>query len=286
MKYFSLDHIAGMNCHYRYYTLEDFFASLQRRDITHAELWTCAAHYLLDEQGWQDAKALRRTARRYGIEVICLTPEQNNPKPHNLAARDPELIRRTYRYFSNAILAAEELECKLISVSAGWCFYSEPTADGWRRAALMLHELAEKARRHGVTLAMEPLLPSESRLVNTLAGERQMLQDVRSAGLKVNIDLGPVGAAGETTGQWFDAFGQDIVHCHFVDGRPTGHLAWGDGARDPEADLATFYQHGYQGYFTLELTSPDYFTEPWLADQKCLDTLSPWFTGTGKEGKA
>ena len=95
MKYFSLDHIAGMNCHYRYYTLEDFFASLQRRDITHAELWTCAAHYLLDEQGWQDAKALRRTARRYGIEVICLTPEQNAPNPHNLAARDPELIRRS-----------------------------------------------------------------------------------------------------------------------------------------------------------------------------------------------
>ena len=154
MKYFSLDHIAGMNCHYRYYTLEDFFASLQRRDITHAELWTCAAHYLLDEQGWQDAKALRRTARRYGIEVICLTPEQNNPKPHNLAARDPELIRRTYRYFSNAILAAEELECKLISVSSGWCFYSEPAAHGWQRAVQMLHELAEKARRHGVTLAI------------------------------------------------------------------------------------------------------------------------------------
>ena len=225
MKYFSLDRIAGMNCHYRYYTLEDFFSSLQRSGITHAELWTCASHYLLDEQGWQDAKALRQTARRYGVEVICLTPEQNNPKPHNLAARDPELIRRTCRYFSNAILAAEELECKLISVSSGWCFYSEPAAHGWQRAVQMLHELAEKARRHGVTLAMEPLLPSESRLVNTLGQERQMLQDVRSAGLKVNIDLGPVGAAGETVGQWFEAFGQDIVHCHFVDGRPTGHLA-------------------------------------------------------------
>ena len=286
MKYFSLDRIAGMNCHYRYYTLEDFFSSLQRSGITHAELWTCASHYLLDEQGWQDAKALRQTARHYGVEVICLTPEQNNPKLHNLAARDPELIRRTCRYFSNAILAAEELECKLISVSSGWCFYSEPAAHGWQRAVQMLHELAEKARRHGVTLAMEPLLPSESRLVNTLGQERQMLQDVRSAGLKVNIDLGPVGAAGETVGQWFEAFGQDIVHCHFVDGRPTGHLAWGDGTRCPEADLAVFDQYGYQGYFTLELTSPDYFTEPWLADQKCLDTLSPWLTGTGKEGKA
>ena len=270
------DHIAGMNCHYRYYALEDFFQHLEQNGIRHAELWTCASHFRLNEYGWQDAKAIKALARVRGVDIICLTPEQNNPKPYNLAARDPELIRMTRRYFGNAICAAQELECSMVGVSSGWSFYSEPVEEGWNRSAAMLHALAEEAASRGVTLVMETLLPRETRLVNTLESQKQMLQEVDSQGLKINLDLGSMAVAGETIQQWFDAFGTDLVHCHFVDGRPAGHLAWGTGERDPGIDLETFRRNGYTGYFSLELLAADYYERPWEADVQSMHTLAPW----------
>lgn len=276
MRLANLDRIAAMNSHYRYYTLEDFFNAIQFLGITHAELWTCASHFLLDEFTRQDTGELRQKARNHGIEIVCLTPEQNNPKPYNLAARDPELIQRTKHYFQNAIYAAEELECGLISVSSGWNFYSEPREEGWKRSVTMIYELSEVAYQHGVTLVMETLLPRETRLVRTIRELKKMLDDVNSPGLKVNLDLGSMSVAGESIQQWFDMFGSDIRHCHFVDGHPAGHLAWGEGNRDPEADLSAFYNNNYKGYFTLELLSPDYYEKPWEADKKSLQTLAPW----------
>ena len=284
MKSVTIEHIAGMNCHYRFYTLSDFFAGLQRNGITHAELWTCASHFLLDAQHWQDTRAVRDLERQYEITIICLTPEQNNPKPHNLAAKDPELIERTYRYFCNAVCAAAELECNLLSVSSGWGFYSEPRAEAWKRSAEMLYRVAEYAHTHGVCLAMETLLPRETTLVRTLTEAKEMLRTVGSQGLKLNLDLGSMAAAGETVEQWFAACGAEIVHCHFVDGNPTGHLAWGEGNRNPGEDLNVFAQNDYLGFFSLELLSPEYYQTPWLAEQKSLKALSPWLETTGKEG--
>lgn len=271
-----LDRIAGMNSHYRYYTLEDFFRRLEQNGICHAELWTCASHFRLDERGWQDTGPVKALARAYGADIICLTPEQNNPKPYNLAARDPELIQMTRKYFSNAIYAAQELECSMVGVSSGWSFYSEPMEEGWKRSVAMLHALAEEAVGRGVTLVMETLLPRETRLVNTLESQKQMLQEVDSRGLKINLDLGAMAVAGETIQQWFDAFGTDLVHCHFVDGRPAGHLAWGTGERDPGVDLEAFQRSGYAGYFSLELLAADYYEKPWEADAQSMRTLAPW----------
>ena len=103
-----------------------------------------------------------------------------------------------------------------------------------------------------------------------------MLQEVDSQGLKINLDLGSMAVAGETIQQWFDSFGTDLVHCHFVDGRPAGHLAWGTGERDPGIDLETFRRNGYTGYFSLELLAADYYERPWEADVQSMHTLAPW----------
>ena len=270
------DRIAGMNSHYRYYTLEDFFRHLEENGIRRAELWTCASHFRLDAHSRQSAWEIKVQARRRGVDIICLTPEQNNPKPYNLASRDPALIRLTRSYFHSAICAAQELECPLVGVTSGWSFYSEPAEDGWARSAAMLRALAEEAAGRGVTLVMESLLPRETRLVNTLERARRMLREVDSPGLKINLDLGSMAFSGETVQQWFDAFGRDLVHCHFVDGRPAGHLAWGMGERDPGVDLEVFRRNGYAGYFTLELLAADYYERPWEADAQSMRTLAPW----------
>lgn len=34
------------------------------------------------------------------------------------------------------------------------------------------------------------------------------------------MDLGALGAVSESIEEWFALFGEDIIHCHFTDGKP------------------------------------------------------------------
>ena len=126
----------------------------------------------------------------------------------------------------------------------------------------MLHRLAEAAQHAGVFLAMESLRPEESQLVVTLADARRMLDEVNHPHLKIMIDTTAMGVAGETIQAWFDAFGDDIIHLHFIDGDPYGHLIWGDGAHSLPGFISALNHNGYTGYLGQEITDARYFRDP------------------------
>lgn len=75
------------------------------------------------------------------------------------------------------------------------------------------------------------------------------------------IDTTAMGVAGETLEQWFQTFGDKIIHTHFVDGNPYGHLIWGDGCRNLEDDLTICQKYGYTGGFGQEITDQKYFKD-------------------------
>ena len=58
-----------------------------------------------------------------------------------------------------------------------------------------------------------------------------MVEEVAHPALKAMVDTIATGAAGETLEQWFQAFGTDLIHMHFLDGDPYVHNIWGDGYR-------------------------------------------------------
>ena len=80
--------------------------------------------------------------------------------------------------------------------------------------------------------------------------------------LKLAIDLGAINSAGESVNEWFDSFGEDIVHCHFVDGTPVGHMPWGLGNLDMKEILQTFSKNGYEGGFSMEYVDSRSFINP------------------------
>ena len=218
MKLLQLSQLCGMNIHYRYYMIDDFFSSMQKLGFKSVEIWTCPQHFYIDSIGYQDAVNFRHKAESYGLHIVCLTPEQNNPKPHNIAAKDPYLQHKTFQYFCNAIQIANELECGKILITSGWNFYSESCKEAWKRSVDMLSRISSFAEKMNVILAMEALQPSESRLVTDIPSIRKMLNDVNSSNLKITVDLGAMVCANETVQDYFNAFGKDVVHSHFVDG--------------------------------------------------------------------
>lgn len=265
-----LDRMAGMNYYYRYYPIDYFFEALEKNQLKQFELWTCTHHFELSDIKYQATKEFKQKMAGHGVKAICLTPEQSNPKPYNLAAKEVHLQDKTRDYLKNAVRAANELEIPLLSLNSGWDFYSEDPHEAWLRSAEMMHEIAGFAEEHGVKVVFEALQPDESHLVNSIHDMQLYLNEVAHDNVFVNIDFGAMARANETIDQYFKAFGQRIRHCHFVDGDPTGHLAWGQGTRDVKTDLTHLLSNDYKGYFTFEFANSAYFKQPFETDQQAL----------------
>ena len=76
-----------------------------------------------------------------------------------------------------------------------------------------------------------------------------------------------MAGAKESIEDYFKHCKENITHIHFVDGDPTGHLAFGDGSRDIVTDLQTLKKFGYSGFLSCESVNSRYFEKPWEADQ-------------------
>ena len=83
------------------------------------------------------------------------------------------------------------------------------------------------------------------------------------------VDLTAMAVSGESIQEWFDVCGTaNIIHAHFVDGNPYGHLVWGEGNRNLQKDLEVMLANGYQGVYSQELTDASYFADPYDVDKR------------------
>ena len=247
----SYPQLAVMNISHRYFDLEEFFSSASASGYTCCELWTGAMHLYVDCHGYDSLEQVRELSQRYGVRIVGLCPEQNNPKPWNIAA---------------------ELGAEQVMVSSGWAFLNEPIEDAWGRSASMLRAIAEHAGERGVRLVLEALQPVESMVVNSAADTKRMIEAVDHPALKACLDLGAMAVAGDTIDDYFDLLGDDVAHVHFVDVAADGttHLAWGDGDRDMRADLDRLVARGYRGVVSAETYDWRYFANPAAADAQVM----------------
>ncbi|MDH6367950.1 MULTISPECIES: sugar phosphate isomerase/epimerase family protein [unclassified Breznakia] len=266
-----MNELCAMNGHYRFYQLETFFEKVSSIGFKKAEIWTGPHHYFMDYQGYEDVNKLKRLEKAYGVKIEVICPEQTNPKPNNMAAKDPQAIKRVEAYFKHAIDVASQIDAKLVLVTSGWAFLDEDVNEAFKRSVQMMRKLVAYAESKHIRLAIEALQKDESRLVNSISSLQSYLQAVDHDNLYVCIDFGAMAGANETLDDYFKAFGKKIAHVHFVDGKPVGHLAWSDGTRDMKADLETLQKYGYEGLLSLESVNNIYFEKPFEADQKTMN---------------
>lgn len=254
--------IAAMNCHYRFMSLETFFADAAAAGYTAAEVWCGPMHFALDYHRNDSVDYLAALAESSGIQVIGVCPEQTNPKPANMAARGAEAQERVFATFCRAIDVSRALGANRVTVTSGWGFLDEPRVDAWARSVEMLKRLAAYAGEAGVALDIEALQKDETNLARSADELEQLLDDVADPALTVCLDLGAMWRAGDTIPGYFKRFGARITHCHFSDIGGESHLAWGDGARDMASDLAAFALCGYTGALSFEIVNKRYHTDP------------------------
>ncbi len=277
MELLCREQIVGMNQHYQRYSLDYFMDAQQRIGIHNIELWCGAQHFWLDDQRYADVRVLQKKLRLHGLQVVSLTCPSFR-YAYQYAPFSSQVREACLGYFCKGLAVAEELGCRIMTVNSGWGCAGRSREYAWKASRDLLCTLAEEAERRGVTLALESLRRDESNLVYGLEQARQMVSEVCHPALKVMVDTIAMGAAGETLEQWFQAFGPDLIHMHFLDGAPYVHQIWGDGSYPLEEMLHCLRDHGYHGYLVQEIADERYFDNPAAADEQNYRVLSRFLT--------
>ncbi len=281
--------VSAMGIHYLYYPLEYMLDAQAAAGFQTIELVGMAPHFLIDHTGYQDPAPVRRMAEERGLTIGCFTPECAIYQ-YLMCAPDPGSHQRSMEYFKRGLEAASEFGAKLLLTNCIGGTRDEEYGRIYERAVRSLSELAPVAADCGVTIAVETVRPEESSCIITLPELKKLLADVDHPRVRAGLDTIAMGVAGETPEQWFAELGEDIVHMHFVDGRPYGHLVWGDGLYPLERYLDVLNRHGYEGYLSQEITDPRYFEDPAEADRRAFEAFLPFmedaplhFTRCGEE---
>lgn len=254
--------VCSMNIHYRYYPIDVFYNSCFENEINNVELWLCPQHFLVNDRIHFDINKVKQTLDKYNLKVACICPEQNNPKPCNMASKDELIIDYSFKYLKNVILFAEKIQCPKILLTSGWDSYDEEIESAWNRSIDHMRTIANFSKEHNVSICIEPLQPFESRLINNKNQMFKYLKDLNCENVFVAIDTGALGAANETIQEWFEMFGEKIIHTHYVDGTPTGHMPIGYGNRNINEDIEVFDYYKYKGVLSFEFANKMAFKEP------------------------
>ena len=266
MRRLKCNQFAGVNQHYQNFRFEEYLDNMVRCGIESLEMWCGAPHFILDAYHISDPSSLRRMASERGLKFVSLTTPSMQWQ-HQFAAPGKEHQKLAVAYYKNGVRVAAELGCSILSINSGWGYLDESKSEGMKRSMDAVAQVADFAQSCGVTLALETLQPLESNLVLSLEDAKAYLEQLRHPAVKVMIDLVAIGVAGETVEQWFEAFGENLAHCHLADGAPSGHRVFGEGEYPLVQILQTFERYDYKGTFNMELGG-QYLADPFSADQR------------------
>ncbi|WP_143591037.1 sugar phosphate isomerase/epimerase family protein [Thermoactinospora rubra] len=266
----NLEQITGSNFAYQHHSLERFLDDAAALGRTRLELWGVAPHFHIPRVSDAEARAVRRAAAARGLAVACLTPEQV-AYPVNVASPATWLRAAGIAMFRRAAELCAELEAGLLLLTPGRGAEDEPVEAAWRRSVDAIGEIAAYAARLGVSCVLEPLQRVESNLVNDVRTLARMIGEVGVPTLGAVLDTVGMATAGDTVAGYFDVLGDRVRHVHLIDGRPAGHLAWGDGELPLAGYLAEFRRRDYRGLVTFELFGDgSYALDPRPAVERCL----------------
>lgn len=255
------DTIAGMNLHYRYFPLKYFLDSMEEEGIYNIELWGGFPHIYYEDLETDTISNLKEELKARGQKIIFYTPEQCM-YPINIASQIKEARNRSIEYFKRNIELAHELECDKVLITSGTGYFNDESDVSWKLACASLQELCDFGIKYGIKLGLEVLRKDESTLVNDRFSLEKMLCDVNRENIGAVLDTNPIAVNGEKISEYFDVLGNRIMHVHFIDGTPYGHLAWGDGNMSAQDYFEELISVSYKGYLTLEITDTRYLMNP------------------------
>lgn len=261
------EQLAGMNQHYRKFSLDYFLEAQQRAGFQNIEYWFGTPHFWMDSFGYNDCKAIRKKIIKHKLKVISTTTPSISYQ-YQYASQEKDHFNKSFKYFSNGIKATAELDAKIMTINSGWGYLNEDFNTAFMRSKEMISRLCDVAESNGIYLAFESLTSEETNIADDINTTKKMFDEINHPSFKIMVDTVATGYAGEKTSQWFKVFKKDLIHMHFIDGisNSCAHYIWGDGEYSLEKEIQCLNDNDYTGYLVQEIDDKKYFRDPLSAD--------------------
>ncbi len=269
--------LIGANFGFQHGPFERAAAAMRDFGFTRMELWGVAPHLDLFHLSERRLAHVARVLDDNGLAVRAYTPEQVL-YPINIASGDAELRRDSIDRFRHGADICARLGADYLFLTPARGFETEPAETAWARSADAIAEIAAYAKSVGIRCLLEPLQRIESNIVTDLDGLGRMYDQVGADNMDVVLDLVAMATAGDTVADYLDRFGDKVAHVHIVDGKPSGHLVWGDGDLPLGDYLDQLGQAGFAGTLTFEpFGDGSYALDPAAAWTRNLAAAAPYF---------
>ncbi|TQR98567.1 sugar phosphate isomerase/epimerase family protein [Paenibacillus ottowii] len=269
----QISQVAAANYHYKRYSLEYFLDSVAKLGFHNIELWASGPHLHLDYFRYQDIKKLNTKIKERGLKTICFTPEQY-VYPVSISHPDPEYRKRSVEFFCRHIEAASLPECDKVLVTTGIAYLDVDETEMWKWCRESLGEICKTAEKEGIYLPVEAFTSFTTQVFNRAEHISKMIKEVGSPYLKGLADTDVMETTGkDTIHDFIRELGNNLMHIHFVDGNPGGHLVPGEGRLAMTEVLRELNSIDYKGYLGLELLDRRYVMNP----EKALKDSLTWF---------
>lgn len=245
-------------------------------------------HAFVWEHGWsreQATRAINKSAEAGFdfIEAAALDPSTINPPmtsklleevgigiafslgldfDSDISSGDPEKEKRGKALLLNAVSVCRDCGGNSIGgilYSAFGKYYAPPTAEGIRRSAQILNEVAEVAAKSDITLCLEVVNRYETNICNTAAQGVEMCKLVGAPNVKVHLDVYHMNIEESDMTAAIIETGPHIGYFHTGDSH-RGYL--GSGTIDLQAVFRAIVRANYQGPITFESFSSRVVGQP------------------------
>lgn len=206
---------------------------------------------------FQTRQKLRSCMQDAGLEMVGLHWLLASPKGLYLNHPDQSIRNQTVAYLEHLIHFCADLGGALMVFGSPKQRNVHPELDrttAWRYAAEGFAALMSEAQACGVTLALEPLAPTETDFINTAAEAVQMIRDVSHPNFRLHLDVKAMCSESLPVDEIIRANSEDMVHFHANDANLRGP---GFGDVDYAPIAAALKQVGYQGYVSVEVFNYD-----------------------------
>jgi D-psicose/D-tagatose/L-ribulose 3-epimerase len=201
------------------------------------------------------AGTLRKTMREEGLTFIGLYSLLSAPAGLHITTADPTVRRKGWEHLTRLVDLCSSLGSSAVMVlgsgkqRSAWSGGSS-TAEATKRLEEGLAALAPIAHARGVTVLIEPLAPSNSDVVNTLAEAVAIVERIGNPGLSAMFDTHNSAAEKLPAAQLIAQYFRHIRHIHVneMDGRHPG-----TGNYDFGALLHALEGLGYQRWVAVEV---------------------------------
>ncbi|MBH1965094.1 MAG: sugar phosphate isomerase/epimerase [Comamonadaceae bacterium] len=201
------------------------------------------------------ARAWADTAADHGLAICGLHWLLARPEGMSITTTDAQVRRRTMNFLKHMIEIGAACGADVLVHGSPRQRAPEPgqsVADAVARAAELWASLAEYASTSGVVYCIEPLAPTTTPVINTLAQAAVIVDSVDSPALRTMLDLGASAQAESQTPDEVLKHHLELDHIAHVQLNDCNRRGPGQGETAVAPVLEVLRESGYAGWVSIE----------------------------------